>query len=623
MEIKKWVAMASVLLLFFSFPACSAGKKDLSWGNWWGLKNEKSVDQKGLESFFSNIRPSHGNAESHYLLACHYQERARHKEAIAEFKKVLSIDPNHLRAYNGLGVSFDHLRNYSLAIEYYKKALEIDPGLDYVQNNLGYSYLLAGKYGEAIKTFERAISLNPQEKRFHNNMALAYAENGQFDLAFNEFRKAGDEANAYCNLGQFYYKKGLYKEAKTNYARALELNPSSPTFKSGFLAASNLSIIFDSRTEKSKAAAILPSASSSLLKEEKAENNEAYKSKTVDFALKEDAPAGAKTDVENDGGKHVALPPPLKSQREIMEFQIRSFSIESKTEVVHNSKYLEYLEQASKNDANSVLNSSINSIDQSNHVALSSSSSQQGENPQVQSPSSVSKARIKNEAAPDTLQKHSRPYADPPFKIAIGYELQVASHHSIKNADFLTHSLKNAGFPATVKALKDKKGQEWYRSVLGPFKTYQEALAQKENILRSKKARKAIIQFAAIKIASPSEPGQEKDISPNGRNLIKTAGIEISNGNGNNGMAQIIGNCLNENGLKVVRLTNASSFNHLETKIYYQKGYHEAANYLAGYFPFCNNLKEIEKLDRSHVKVKILIGKDLVMKSKIQGPGKV
>jgi len=183
----------------------------------------------------------------------------------------------------------------------------------------------------------------------------------------------------------------------------------------------------------------------------------------------------------------------------------------------------------------------------------------------------------------------------------------------------LADSLKKSGFPVAVESWKDKRGYEWYRTIIGPFMTRDEALSQKENLLKIRKERISFIRLASVKIDSANKLTQEQTFSSRDQISLKTVGIEISNGNGVNGMARMIGNYLNENGIKVVRLTNASNFNHRETKIYYEKGYHEAANYLAGCFPACNNLKELEKLDRSQVKVKILLGKDLIGRSKVQG----
>ena len=80
---------------------------------------------KEIVQFFSKVRPQPGNPGSHYLLACYYQERGRHKEAIEEFKKVILINPDHIKAYNGMGVSYDLLEKFPEAVESYRTALRL------------------------------------------------------------------------------------------------------------------------------------------------------------------------------------------------------------------------------------------------------------------------------------------------------------------------------------------------------------------------------------------------------------------------------------------------------------------------------------------------------------------
>ena len=180
---------------------------------------------KEMKKFFSNVRPNRGNPDSHYLLGTYYQDRNRHGEAISEFKKVVYIDPQSVKAYNRMGISYDLLGRYDQAIEAYQAALKIDSNLEYVHNNLGYSYLLKGEVDEAIKAFKSAIALNDQKDIYHNNLGLALAKKEQFDLALQEFKAAGDEARAHYNLANQYYDQDRYEEAKEHYQIALEHKP--------------------------------------------------------------------------------------------------------------------------------------------------------------------------------------------------------------------------------------------------------------------------------------------------------------------------------------------------------------------------------------------------------------
>ncbi len=214
--------------------------------NFWdtGKKDEKTVDKK-IGQFVSTVRPmpNQGNPDSHYLLALHYQKRGSHQQAIREFEKAVSIDPEYAKAYNGMAVSYDLSGDFAKAVEYYKMALHLKPDLGYVKNNLGYSYLLQGKYDEAIVVFQEILSVGDASKRVRNNLGLAYAMKGDFDRALNEFSIAGNESMAHYHLATFLYKKGLFAEAKSHYSEAVRLDPFLSEAHSGLAAATSLAHI--------------------------------------------------------------------------------------------------------------------------------------------------------------------------------------------------------------------------------------------------------------------------------------------------------------------------------------------------------------------------------------------
>jgi Tfp pilus assembly protein PilF len=165
------------------------------------------LSNKDIAGFGVSIRPARGNPDSHYLLAKYYQERGRHKEAIEELEKTISIDPAYVKAYNRIGISYDKLGNFSRAVAYYQNALALNSELDYVMNNLGYSYILQGKYDEAVKSLQKAVDLNSRNKQYHNNLGLAYTKNDKYEQAMTEFRLAGNRKAAQYNLNRVIYEK--------------------------------------------------------------------------------------------------------------------------------------------------------------------------------------------------------------------------------------------------------------------------------------------------------------------------------------------------------------------------------------------------------------------------------
>jgi len=256
---------------FFTMTSCSTQVNLLSWGPFSEPQEIQSSYHGKISQFVSKVRPRPGNPDSHYLLAGYYQQGGQHWEAIAEFEKVISIDPKYIKAYNGMGVSYDLLGEFGNALLSYETAISLDPAQAYLYNNLGYSWLMQGNPARAIAAFQKAIFLDPQELRFHNNLASAYAEKAQFQLAMEEFLRGGDEAQAHFNMAQIYFQKGIYTEAGNNYTAALRLNPSKTLARTGAKAAYILASILGKNQKNSTAqpGAVLPEPPKVEGKEEK------------------------------------------------------------------------------------------------------------------------------------------------------------------------------------------------------------------------------------------------------------------------------------------------------------------------------------------------------------------
>ncbi|MFO8241071.1 MAG: tetratricopeptide repeat protein [Dissulfuribacterales bacterium] len=187
--------------------------------------NRRCISTVASSKFINSVRPYRGDAESHYLLACYFQKRTKHNLALEEFRTAIKIDPTFVKAYNGMGISYDFLGDYGHAIESYKAALQVNPDLPYVHNNIGYAYLLQDSPDQAIENFQKAIALDKKKALYHNNLGLAFAENGQYERAFIEFKLAGNEVTAHHNMARIFYRKGLYDDSAVHFARSAAQNP--------------------------------------------------------------------------------------------------------------------------------------------------------------------------------------------------------------------------------------------------------------------------------------------------------------------------------------------------------------------------------------------------------------
>jgi tetratricopeptide (TPR) repeat protein len=88
--------------------------------------------------------------------------------------------------------------------------------------------------------------------------------------------------------------------------------------------------------------------------------------------------------------------------------------------------------------------------------------------------------------------------------------------------------------------------------------------------------------------------------------------IEISNGNGVNGMANRLGNYLRQKGFKVTRSKNANCFNHETTKIFYYSSQVQDVSRLLQEIPGHCDKKNLIELEHLGNHIKILIGKDMI-----------
>ena len=77
-------------------------------------------------------------------------------------------------------------------------------------------------------------------------------------------------------------------------------------------------------------------------------------------------------------------------------------------------------------------------------------------------------------------------------------------------------------------------------------------------------------------------------------------------------MARRLGDYLENKGFEVVRLTNADNFNYPETTVYFWKENLKAAYEIAGEIPGYQDIGNTRKQGKSDIKIKVLIGKDIV-----------
>jgi predicted TPR repeat methyltransferase len=155
----------------------------------------------------------------------------RLEEAIASFRRALSINPQLAPAHNNLGVALKHLGKLDEAAESYRTALRLAAGYAPAHHNLGEALYRRGQVAEAKACFENALAIDAGLFQSHMNLGNILADSGDLDGAIRHYRKAIEAKwnlpGAYAGLGSALSLAGKIEEALPCFEKATAISPTS------------------------------------------------------------------------------------------------------------------------------------------------------------------------------------------------------------------------------------------------------------------------------------------------------------------------------------------------------------------------------------------------------------
>jgi len=209
--------------IFFSvktYARCGVWKNDITLWN-----DVISKDQTIYEAYINR-----GNA---------LKNENKNNQALADFNKVIELNPKYALAYYNRGTVFEDEKKYDLALADYNKAIELNPVFSPAYNNRGNLFANINNYDQALTDFNKAIKLNPDYSQAYNNRGNLFVNTNKIDQALADFSKAVElnpgNAKAYNNRGNVLVNKKKYDLAIADFSKAIELNPNNaqPFFNRG------------------------------------------------------------------------------------------------------------------------------------------------------------------------------------------------------------------------------------------------------------------------------------------------------------------------------------------------------------------------------------------------------
>ena len=168
-------------------------------------------------------RRSNEDVDTIYNEALKEQQSGRIKEAKVIYKKVLTIQPDHVETLNNLGVIAVRENNTQEALFYFKRILEYRKNYSKAYNNIGLIAMKDGNHQLAEEYLRKAVSLEPNDPEPYLNLSALLRSRGKLQEAERvletPIQKKIKEPNLFLsyavdNLGQYedaarYYRQYL------------------------------------------------------------------------------------------------------------------------------------------------------------------------------------------------------------------------------------------------------------------------------------------------------------------------------------------------------------------------------------------------------------------------------
>ena len=186
--------------------------------NW--LKADENAANSAGEVKDPSVLP-----RTHFAAGQLFEQQGELRRAIVQYQKAIAAGPDHVGAYNRLGVLFGRMGRHADAEQALRKAVELRPDWAFLRNNLAFEYMLQERWADAEAELRNAVRLQPQFARAHNNLAVTLFKQERYEEALQEFRQAVPEPDAYYNLGLMFRADGRLRDAADAFEQVISLAP--------------------------------------------------------------------------------------------------------------------------------------------------------------------------------------------------------------------------------------------------------------------------------------------------------------------------------------------------------------------------------------------------------------
>ena len=193
---------------------------------------ELSERKQAVDSNTATTEPEEPSAEELlYNAAREARAQGEHRRAIAIYRELLSVVPQHVKARNNLALLLDQNGDHEEALHELKLCLRTEPDNPHVLVNRGGVLGSLGRYSEAETDLRRALDFDATSAEAYFNLGLLMSRKGLWGEALPHLRRSieldASRAVAYTYLGDALNHVDDLDGALQAFQRSVELVPNN------------------------------------------------------------------------------------------------------------------------------------------------------------------------------------------------------------------------------------------------------------------------------------------------------------------------------------------------------------------------------------------------------------
>ncbi len=183
------------------------------------------------------------DAEAWFMLGTINGKLNHAAESIENFRKAITLQPNHALAHYNLGMALRNLGKPEEAAEAFSAAARLAPQRAEIFSHLAHLYISLGRLEEAVSCLRKLVQMNPGDAAAHASLGSVLHISGNLEEAIDCYRQSlrlkPGNAGIHDNLGSALSEQGRNDEAIVSHREALRLNPNDAKARSNMLLTLN------------------------------------------------------------------------------------------------------------------------------------------------------------------------------------------------------------------------------------------------------------------------------------------------------------------------------------------------------------------------------------------------